>query len=203
MGRSQFPGLKPEITAPGGNIYSLDGVTYGGKGYANNSGTSMASPQVAGISAVLAQYIRESGLEEKTGLDARQLIQSLIMSTATPIRDGENGGYYYPVLQQGAGLANVYSAIAADSVILMDENATDSASDGKVKAELGDDPDRQGLYSFSFTLQNITDQPLTYRLSADFFTQGTFRQDGETYLDTQTQALEVSASWTADGATLL
>ena len=116
------------------------------------------------------------------------------MSTATPIRDGENGGYYYPVLQQGAGLANVYSAIAADSVILMDENATDSASDGKVKAELGDDPDRQGLYSFSFTLQNITDQPLTYRLSADFFTQGTFRQDGETYLDTQTQALEVSAS---------
>ena len=194
--------LKPEITAPGGNIYSLDGVTYGGKGYANNSGTSMASPQVAGISAVLAQYIRESGLEEKTGLDARQLIQSLIMSTATPIRDGENGGYYYPVLQQGAGLANVYSAIAADSVILMDENATDSASDGKVKAELGDDPDRQGLYSFSFTLQNITDQPLTYRLSADFFTQGTFRQDGETYLDTQTQALEVSASWTADGATL-
>lgn len=23
--------LKPEITAPGGNIYSLDGVTYGGK----------------------------------------------------------------------------------------------------------------------------------------------------------------------------
>ena len=156
--------LKPEITAPGGNIYSLDGVTYGGKSYANNSGTSMASPQVAGISAVLAQYIRGSGLEEKTGLDARQLIQSLIMSTATPIRDGENSGYYYPVLQQGAGLANVYSAIAADSVILMDEDATDSASDGKVKAELGDDPDRQGRYSFSFTLQNITDQPLTATL---------------------------------------
>lgn len=194
--------LKPEITAPGGNIYSLDGVTYGGKGYANNSGTSMASPQVAGISAVLAQYIRENGLEEKTGLNARQLIQSLIMSTATPIRDGENSGYYYPVLQQGAGLANVNDALTADSVIMMDEDATASAADGKVKVELGDDPEREGVYRFSFTLQNITDQPLTYRLSADFFTQGTFEQDGETYLDTLTQALEVSASWTADGATL-
>ena len=194
--------LKPEITAPGGNIYSLDGVTYGGKGYVNNSGTSMASPQITGISAILAQYIRENGLEEKTGVDARQLIQSLIMSTATPIRDGDNGGYYYPVIQQGAGLANVNDALTADSVIMMGEDATASAADGKVKVELGDDPEREGVYRFSFTLQNITSQALTYRLSADFFTQGTFEQDGESYMDTQTQALEVSASWAVNGTAL-
>lgn len=95
--------LKPEITAPGGNIYSLDGVTYGGKSYANNSGTSMASPQVAGISAVLAQYIRGSGLEEKTGLDARQLIQSLIMSQPPPFGMVENAAISTRIIQQGAG----------------------------------------------------------------------------------------------------
>ncbi len=54
--------LKPEILAPGGNIYStLDGGTYG-----NNSGTSMAAPSVAGSAAVVAQYIQENGLAEKT-----------------------------------------------------------------------------------------------------------------------------------------
>ena len=53
--------LKPEITAPGGNIYSLDGVTYGGKGYANNFGTSMASP-----TATQAPWAREKPLPAST-----------------------------------------------------------------------------------------------------------------------------------------
>jgi hypothetical protein len=41
------------------------------------------------------------------------------MSTAVPMLDG-NSGVYYPVLQQGAGLANVGAAVGADSYILMD-----------------------------------------------------------------------------------
>lgn len=57
------------------------------------------------------------------------------MSTAQPLRD-ENG-LYYPVLQQGAGLAQVDKAIAAQSYVLVD-----GQSDGKVKAELGDDPEK-------------------------------------------------------------
>ena len=32
----------------------------------------------------------------------------------------------------------------------------DDQPDGKVKVELGDDPDRTGSYSFSFTLHNLT-----------------------------------------------
>ncbi|MBQ1949869.1 MAG: S8 family serine peptidase, partial [Treponema sp.] len=56
--------LKPEITAPGGNIYSLFGQTpsYGGgpDQYELMSGTSMAAPAITGMAALMAQYIRES-----------------------------------------------------------------------------------------------------------------------------------------------
>ncbi len=129
--------LKPEIVAPGGNIYSVDGTDPSGKGYMNNSGTSMASPQVAGMSALVMQYIREKGLDTKTGLTARQLATSLLMGTAAPVT---TGGRYASVLQQGSGLANVGDAINASAYIKMAEGATSGASDGKVKVELGDDP---------------------------------------------------------------
>ena len=40
--------MKPEITAPGGNIYSVNGAIESGDAYENMSGTSMAAPQVTG-----------------------------------------------------------------------------------------------------------------------------------------------------------
>ena len=169
--------LKPEITAPGGNIRSIhgyateDGTTYTGgeDAYELMSGTSMASPQMAGLVAVLAQYIRENDLVGKTGLTQRQLIHSLLMSTSIPMLDAN--GDYYPVLQQGSGLANVASAVAAESFIKMDDNATVSAADGKVKAELGQNASRDGKYEFSFVLTNLSDEDRTYAVSTDLFTQ--------------------------------
>ena len=86
--------LKPEIAAPGGNIWSGNGVDPSGKAYEYMSGTSMAAPQISGLTAQLTQYIREQGLEAKTGLSPRQLAQSLLMSTAVPLRDQEAGGSY-------------------------------------------------------------------------------------------------------------
>lgn len=133
--------LKPEITAPGGNIYSVNGLVPGGTEYENMSGTSMAAPQIAGMAALAAQYVRESNLAEKTGLTPRVLIQSLLMSTATPLYGIDEGELYtYSVFQQGAGLANINDLINADSYILMESDATDSYKDGKIKVELGDDP---------------------------------------------------------------
>lgn len=199
--------LKPEITAPGGSIFSVAGanVTEGQqlfmdhKSYENMSGTSMASPQIAGMAALMAQYVEKEGLAAKTGLDERALIQSLLMSTAEPMRDGASGGNYYPVIQQGAGLANVGKAVAADSYILMDADATASYADGKVKAELGDDPDKDGVYSFSFTINNLTDEERIFALSADVFTQGGWSYSGIDLMDTWTEQLNPVISWTVNG----
>lgn len=195
--------LKPEITAPGGNIYGVNGMDPSGTAYETMSGTSMAAPQVAGMAALVAQYIRENGLEEKTGLSLRHLAQSLLMSTAVPLREEANDGYYWSVLKQGAGLADVGAAISAKSYIKMADNATASAADYKVKAELGHDPERTGTYTFDFTIHNFSDETRSYTLSSDIFTQDLFEQDGEVYLDTQTLALAAKVSYTVDGVTFV
>ena len=187
--------MKPEITAPGGNIYSVNGMVAGGKSYESMSGTSMAAPQMAGIAAVMAQYIRENGLVEKTGLSVRQLSQSLLMSTAEALKE-ESSEYWYSVLKQGAGLARPDLATTAQTYIVMADDATAYAADGKVKAELGDDPAKTGTYTFGFTVNNFGDTDVTATLAAELFTQYT----NGTYLYADAEPLTASFSYVVDGA---
>lgn len=197
--------LKPEITAPGGNIYSVNGAVAGGKAYENMSGTSMAAPQVTGMVALIAQYIRENDLTTKTGLSARQLAQSLLMSTATPI-DEEDSGSYYSLLAQGAGLANVGDALNAHSVIMMGDGANAGAADGKVKVELGEDPAKTGTYSFHYTLTNLKDEDAEYHFDTDVFTQDVFKMETYTgvdpFLDTWTTPLDAIVTYEVGGVQL-
>ena len=188
--------LKPEITAPGGNIYSVNGLDPSGTAYELMSGTSMAAPQVSGLVAVLQQYLRENGITARD-LNARALAQSLLMSTAVPMREGTSNSYY-SVFQQGAGLADVSAAI--DSPVYL---TVDGMADGKVKVELGDDPQRTGTYSFSFQLHNLGSQELRYAVHADLFTQNIFFDDmGNGYMDTLTRALDGTTRFYVDGVEL-
>ena len=199
--------LKPEITAPGGNIYSLygesyyDGSYYGGPDqYELMSGTSMAAPAITGMVALVSQYLRETGLAEQEGLKLRTLAQSLLMSTAEPLREADSGGNYYSLLNQGAGLGRVDLATAADSYILVD-----GQPDGKVKAELGDDPNRTGVYEFSFSINNLSGEAHDYALSADVFRQDQFEyQPGSDVflLDLWTADLPATATFTVNGVQL-
>ena len=190
--------LKPEITAPGGNIHSVWGsnpISGGGSDkYETMSGTSMAAPQVAGMTALLAQVIREQGLAEKAGISVRHLTQSLLMSTAEPLF--ETDGNYYPLMRQGAGLARVDLAAQADSFIRVE-----GQEDYKVKAELGDDPRRDGIYTFDFTITNLEDREQVYTLDADLFRQDVFEYfpDSEIQLlDTRTTGLDADVTFYSD-----
>ena len=186
--------IKPEIAAPGGNIWSVDGMT--SEYYESMSGTSMAAPHVTGMMAVLGQYVRENDLTSETdGLTRRALMNSLLMSTATPMFVD---GTYVPVLQQGAGLADVNAAINARSYILMNEGSLLSASsarDGKVKAEFGQDASRSGNYAYSFTINNMSDEDIDYSFRTDVFTQDDYEYDGLRYLDLYTRRLSSSVSY--------
>lgn len=154
--------LKPELTAPGGNIYStMDKGEYG-----NQSGTSMAAPSAAGMSALVSEYIKENDLAEQTGLSIRTLTQSLLMSTAKPLTE-EDGEEYSP-RKQGSGLANVSAAVTSPVYLLVGEK---EGNDGKVKAELGDDPSRSGVYEFNFTMYNMSEENQYYTTDSSVLTE--------------------------------
>src|SRR5699024_12391575 len=68
--------FKPEISAPGGNIYS----TSLENDYELMSGTSMASPNVAGGSALVLQSLYEKGLDQTE--DAALQAKIALMNTS-------------------------------------------------------------------------------------------------------------------------
>ena len=149
--------LKPEVTAPGGNIYS----SVPGGGYQYMSGTSMATPQITGVSAVVLERIQNDPLF--SSMSARQkadVVQNLIMGTAVPVADPNAGsGAYYSPRKQGAGLVNVQAATTS-SVYPTVNGAADSS---RPKAELGDGT--KGWH-FDVTLHNLSGTAATYDLSA-------------------------------------
>ena len=152
----------------------------------------MAAPQIAGMSALFAQHYQAAGLS-KTNRSVRHLAQSLLMSTATPAR--EDATHYWSVLKQGAGVANIGAAITADSYVWMADSANKGASDGKVKVELGEDAAKNGTYSFSFDLYDLSGTEQTYDLSASFFTQAMTTIGGDRYLDEATAPLVANVTY--------
>ena len=160
--------LEPDITAPGGNIYStLDGGEYG-----LMSGTSMAAPNISGLSALVMQYVKENF--DGSVIDYRTMVQNLLVSTSTPLTYGEDGLYYSP-RSQGSGLANAYSAVSTQSYLTVDGSDTP-------KASLGDDASKTGTYSYQFNVTNFSSTPAFYALNTVVQTEG-YTTD-EAYPDT-------------------
>ena len=79
--------MKPEITAPGGMIYSLQNNDK----YGTMSGTSMAAPHAAGGAAVVQQRLKTDPLFTALNLTNAQranLAKVLLMNTASVLTDG-------------------------------------------------------------------------------------------------------------------
>ncbi|KAJ1917040.1 hypothetical protein IWQ60_007905 [Tieghemiomyces parasiticus] len=93
--------IKPDLLAPGSNVYSTLPLNMGS--YGSMSGTSMAAPYVTGLVALLVQSQRAT-----TNLT----LISNVVHTATPAKNA--AGQYFSVAQQGTGLVNAWNALHAD-----------------------------------------------------------------------------------------
>ena len=139
--------LKPDLTAPGGNIKS---ATTGG-GYTTKSGTSMSAPFVSGAMALVKQYIEQNDLAS-TETEKANLVSNLLMSTADLVMAGTAP---YSPRKQGAGSVNIAAATSTKAYLT-------AVGGGRPKVELGDDAQKTGKYEVKFEVHNLTNEELTY-----------------------------------------
>jgi len=164
--------IKPDLTAPGVNILSTwpaygkgkPEISYD-KAYNRISGTSMATPHVAGLALLLKQ-----AHPEWTPAD----IRSALTNTADLIKDPKEK--LYNVYQQGSGRANVVNALdtpvllqALEPITILDKNFkpvnvmnyNSSASFGVVAAGASEQVK-------NLQLKNTGDEELTYTASINW-----------------------------------
>lgn len=149
--------LKPEITAPGGHIFS----TVEDNQYADKSGTSMAAPQVAGAAAVLKQYITDKKIPVDNAAD---FIKLLLMNTAQPIinKQSKDGKTPYFVRQQGSGAMNLAKALVT-TVVATVTGTNDNNADGKLELrEL-----KEKKFKARILLRNFGKTNKTYIISSE------------------------------------
>lgn len=167
--------FKPEITAPGGNIWS----TAQKDKYQLMSGTSMAAPHVAGgLALVLQRVDEEFGLTESNRVE---MAKNLIMSTAYPLGDKGLYNNYYGLSaynltsprRQGAGVMDLYAATTTPAIVV-------DRDTGLSKVNLKEIDD---YTTFTITVENFSQEDVSYRVKGTVQTDLT---DGEyNYLETQ------------------
>lgn len=137
--------LKPDIGAPGGDIYSSYPLELGA--YAAMGGTSMASPHVAGAAALL--------LQAKPNLAARK-VRDVLLSTAEPQLWWAlpELGFLDNVHRQGAGLLQIDKAILGRGFYKIQVRPS-KISAGESEA---------GPYTTTVTVKNWAPHSVTYTL---------------------------------------
>jgi len=138
MGPTVDACFKPEISAPGSSIFS---TVPGGYGIA--SGTSMASPMIAGLAALIKEVHPDWKTTE---------VKSALMNTATIIKNPYNGK---PItfLLQGAGEADVSKAL--NTPALIEPRAIVIEESNNTKQD--------------FTVKNISTNNINFSLSYELF----------------------------------
>ncbi|WP_246025968.1 S8 family serine peptidase [Peribacillus cavernae] len=158
--------FKPEITAPGGQIYS----TLNDDQYGMMSGTSMAAPHVSGGSALVLQRVdKDFGL---TGFNRVNLAKNIMMNTSKPLIDkgtANNANKWdlpYSPRRQGSGVVQLHSALKTPVVVT-------EAFKNEAKVAL---KEVGNTFAFSLKAQNFSDQAVDYdvkgNIQTDFATKG-------------------------------
>ncbi len=161
--------LKPEITAPGGNIISS--VSSGTTSYGLKSGTSMASPHIAGAAAIMYEYFDDMGILSDGGKSRVLMAENMLMSTASIVKNAS--GVPYSPRVQGAGLVNVSAALKTPAVLI--------GNNEKCKISLGER--LTNVLNINFTVRNLTNSLITYdKISVNVLTDGYTASNGKNYV---------------------
>ena len=139
--------LKPDVTAPGGNIYS----SFNDNSYGSISGTSMAAPHVAGVAALVKEYLAKKH-PELSASQISEIVKALIMSTAKPHFNKQTGAYTSP-RQQGAGVVDTMAATSTDLFV--------TGANNYPSVTLGNVGDK---FTFEVTIHNISDKDQTLKM---------------------------------------
>lgn len=155
--RGSTPDLRitPEISAPRDGITSAIGFGDDAS-YDTWSGTSMATPHVSTGLSLIKQYVR-SLFPDRRAKEINELTYAFAMSTARQVN-----GF---VRQQGAGLMDVAAAVSTEVYLSVPGNT-------RPKLELGERED--GVYAFSFTVNNAGDTAHTYTVVPSVMTEQVF-----------------------------
>ncbi|WP_201714130.1 S8 family serine peptidase [Rossellomorea arthrocnemi] len=173
--------IKPEVTAPGVSVLSTvpsyvhgeDQIGNYKNAYERLSGTSMASPNVAGVAALLKQTDPDMTPAE---------IKTRLMNTAAPL----NGDY--SVFEVGAGRVDPYKAIHAQANIQVSDETKTSDGGASTLSDEGIQTIKEttGALSFgaktvngkhiretrSVTLYNSSEEAKTFDVKVEFQTLG-------------------------------
>ncbi|PGL72232.1 S8 family serine peptidase [Bacillus sp. AFS055030] len=155
--------FKPEISAPGGNIYS----TVPGNGYEVMSGTSMASPHVAGGSALVLQSLYEKGLKHSESTALKTKIA--LMNTAKLVQDpSTNNEVPYSPRIQGSGLMQIQNAIKTPVLVTREKTPLEQAGAVALK-----EVNKNIHFKLNAeALQNVKVKDLEYQVYVDVYTDG-------------------------------
>lgn len=154
--------IKPEISAPGGNIYS----TFNNDAYGFMSGTSMAAPHVSGGSALMLQRVNAEAA--KFGVvpgseEAAVLAKNILMNTGKLVRYSQDNTTYASPRVQGAGTMNLRYAMETDVVV------TDVTT-GLAKVNLGEvgyNPASDNAINMTLSVQNFGSERIELIPTAD------------------------------------